>query len=114
MGFSRGGRPVIYQSEQEYFLLHDSANWRHVTYDPNVTGFVDFTWEREWRLKASHIDLDPSFATLLVPTSECENRLISRFYDMECERTDFANAMLGGWYYSPKNLPFHIEVIDKN
>lgn len=42
--FELGGRPVIYQSKEEYDCLPESIKYRHVTYNP---GEIDFCWERE-------------------------------------------------------------------
>jgi hypothetical protein len=39
--FERGGRPVIYQADSEYELLHEIQRFRHVGYEPAT---VDFTW----------------------------------------------------------------------
>ncbi|MBN1254682.1 MAG: hypothetical protein JXA50_05350 [Deltaproteobacteria bacterium] len=63
--WERGGRPVIYQSDEEYNLLHEQQRWRHKIYDPLVG--IDFTWEREWRIKVDELDLDPSKTTVIVP-----------------------------------------------
>ncbi|EPZ1175212.1 hypothetical protein ACXKL1_000985 [Klebsiella oxytoca] len=60
--FELGGRPVIYQPSNELQLIDKSIRWRHVQYDPmkddaiNELG-VDFTWEREWRLKSDELDI---------------------------------------------------------
>jgi hypothetical protein len=54
--FERGGRPAIYQPDNEFDLLHERHRYRHVRYEP---GKVDYTWEREWRLAADEIDLEP-------------------------------------------------------
>lgn len=43
--FKQGGRPVIYQSEDEYKLLHRDQRYRHKQYEPDKD--IDFTWERE-------------------------------------------------------------------
>src|SRR5262245_35390730 len=47
--FERGGRPVIYQPDEEFDDLPESHRWRHVRFEP-LNG-VDFTWEREWRIQ---------------------------------------------------------------
>jgi hypothetical protein len=65
--FTRGGRPAIYQPDAEYDLLPESIRYRHVRYDP-IAG-VDFTWEREWRLFADELRLDPKETLVVVPTS---------------------------------------------
>jgi hypothetical protein len=69
--FAQGGRPVIYQPEAEYPLLHESQRWRHVRYEPPDPD-KDHTWEREWRVKADDLPLDPATATLVVPTRAWE------------------------------------------
>jgi len=66
--FSKGGRPVIYQSESEFELLSDELKYRHVRYEPNHG--IDFTWEREWRIKAESLILDPKETLVVVPDAE--------------------------------------------
>ena len=34
--YQEGGRPVIYQSDQEYDALPESHRWRHVRYEPDA------------------------------------------------------------------------------
>jgi len=67
--FNLGGRPVIYQPDAEYELLHETHKFRHVRYEPEKD--VDFSWEREWRLHANEIILPPEDVTLVVPTRSC-------------------------------------------
>lgn len=74
--FSQGGRPVIYQSNDEYDLLPDELKWRHVRYEPDSEAPIDFTWEREWRIQADALELDPSYAGIVVPDHEWAQRLI--------------------------------------
>jgi hypothetical protein len=66
--FERGGRPVVYQPARERDLLHASARYRHVTYDPADPGQRDVTFEREWRIPVAELPLDPVAMTLVVPT----------------------------------------------
>jgi hypothetical protein len=70
--FSKGGRPVIYQSEEEFSHLPESLQFRHVRYEP---GSVDYTFEREWRVRTDSLKLDPSETTVVVPTRGWEQRL---------------------------------------
>ena len=58
--YAQGGRPVIYQSYDEYEPLPPSHSWRHVTYDPTAARPVDFTWEREWRIHINEFRFDGS------------------------------------------------------
>lgn len=70
--FSQGGRPVIYQAHEEYELLHDSLKFRHVRYEPHRG--IDHTWEREWRIHADNMVLQPDETTFVVPTRAWERR----------------------------------------
>lgn len=62
----KGGRPAIYQSEEEYDLLHLSQQYRHKRYEPDKG--IDFTWEREWRIWVTELYLEPKETTLIVPS----------------------------------------------
>lgn len=66
--FARGGRPVIYQADNEYDPLPESHRWRHARYEPAAD--VDFTWEREWRIRTDSLALDPSKSLVIVPTAD--------------------------------------------
>lgn len=73
--FQLGGRPVIYQPGKDYDRLPDNFRWRHCTFDPPN---VDFTWEREWRIQAEHVGLDPAQTWVFVPTDEAAIALANR------------------------------------
>jgi len=75
--FAQGGRPVIYQPESEYELLHEEQRFRHVRYDP--TGAKDYSWEREWRVRADSLPLDPREVTFVVPTRKWEERFLEEY-----------------------------------
>ena len=66
--FSRGGRPVIYEPDDEYELLPESLRWRHVRYDPTAVPPIDFTWEREWRIPCAELPFGPDDATIVLPS----------------------------------------------
>ncbi len=74
--FEQGGRPVIYQPNSEYDVLPPSHKWRHVRYEPNADSVVDFTWEREWRLRVDELSFDPSVAAIVVPDRDWTLALI--------------------------------------
>ncbi len=76
MAIEQGGRPVIYQPDDEYDVLPDSHKWRHVCYEPNADPVIDFTWEREWRLPVGELSFDPSVAAILVPDRDWAQALI--------------------------------------
>lgn len=70
--YSLGGRPVIYQSNEEFDELPDSKKYLHVRFEPDRDH--DYTWEREWRVKCNSIQLDPGKTTVIVPSREWEER----------------------------------------
>ncbi|MBP2167947.1 hypothetical protein J2125_001139 [Erwinia toletana] len=76
--FIFGGMPVIYQPQEELQYLDESRWWRHVQFDPwcsIVTGkIVDFSWEREWRIKSKELSVFDSVA-IIVPNEEYLFRL---------------------------------------
>lgn len=77
------GRPVIYQSEEEYKILPEDMQWRHVRFEPNGDQWIDFTWEREWRINCKNFDgkvnFNSSVAKIVVPTVKWVDRLIDEF-----------------------------------
>jgi hypothetical protein len=66
--FKCGGRPVIYQPDSEFDLLPESHRFRHVRYEPD-TG-VDFSWEREWRIRTDELSIRPDDVTAIVPNRD--------------------------------------------
>jgi len=90
--FERGGRPVIYQPDSDFDLLHDSQKYRHVRYEHGV---VDFTWEREWRISADFLEIDPSTATLVVPNRDWERWALNRHTEMLSRRAMVLDGQIG-------------------
>jgi hypothetical protein len=88
--YSKGGRPVIYQTKKEYDELPESHKYRHVTYDPIKK--IDFTWEREWRIRTDSLPLDEDETTLIVPTRDWAEKLRSEF-----EQKDFEKSLKMGF-----------------
>lgn len=64
--YEKGGRPVIYQSDDEFDLLGEDAKYKHKVYNPFFKN-QDFSWEREWRIKTEELKLDPKKTTIIVP-----------------------------------------------
>ena len=73
--FGQGGRPVIYQTNLEFANLPENLRWRHVRYEPNQEPPVDFTWEREWRIRTDFLRISRDAAWLVVPTVKWSYRL---------------------------------------
>jgi hypothetical protein len=76
--FSNGGRPVIYQPENQYQLLSEHHRYLHVNYDPLQD--VDTTWEREWRILTKKLELDEANVTIFVSNRKYAKKLIEEFY----------------------------------
>jgi len=77
--FLRGGRPVIYQPDQEYDLLPYELRYRHVRYEPHRG--IDYSWEREWRIWIDELWLEPDNTTLVVPNREWVYRIKEPYFD---------------------------------
>jgi len=77
--FQRGGRPVIYESNEEYYSLPDSNKWRHMLYDPCRNPPIDFSWEREWRIQCEYLHFERNEASIVLPDESWANRLINEY-----------------------------------
>ena len=67
VAYLAGARPVIYQPRCDLSLLHPSKRHLHVTFD--LIQSIDFTWEREWRLRMDQFGLIPDIVQVVVPTA---------------------------------------------
>ena len=76
--YNQSGRPVIYQSEQEYSQTFEEQRYRHVRYEPN--NGIDFTWEREWRIKCGQLSLQPEHTTIIVKNKRYREQLLEKYY----------------------------------
>lgn len=69
----RGGRPVIYEAETEFDNLPDNLKYLHVRYDLRAEPPIDFTWEREWRVRIDELPFTPRDITVILPSRDwCE------------------------------------------
>ena len=68
--YDRGGRPVIYQPDIDFGILPEELRWRHVRYEPTGEQAIDFTWEREWRMRCDELTFSPADASIVVPNEE--------------------------------------------
>lgn len=75
--YNLGARPVIYQSEDEYKILPDEIKYRHVKFDLTGDNKIDWTWEREWRLKMDELILDSQKVTIIVPNRKILRGIIA-------------------------------------
>jgi len=84
--FEQGGRPVIYDHPDTFNLFPEDQSYRFVPYNP-VEG-VDFTWEREWRIKTDYLKLDPKETLVVVPESDEAFEIVYEFADTEADWDD--------------------------
>lgn len=103
--FAQGGRPVIYDHPNAFDSLPKDQIFRFVPYDPG--NGVDFTWEREWRIKADYLRLDPKETLVVVPTSDEAFELVYEFADIEPDGDED-----GPWgvYHKPKWLAVSLDI----
>ena len=97
--YSKGGRPVIYQSDSEYQLLPQELKWRHVRYEPNRDPPIDFTWEREWRIAENYLYLEREHMRVLVPNQKWADELIC-----ECENYEMGEYFFYATQYGQEYL----------
>ena len=105
--YVKGGRPVIYQSDEEFTLLHEKQRFRHACYEPDD---VDYTWEREWRIQTDELALDPTESTLVVPNRAWEKWALKQHTTMLSVRATFSRLGMG-----PKSItdfPWHFVVLE--
>jgi len=102
--FAAGARPAIYQPDNEFELLCERQQFRHVRYEPGTT---DYTWEREWRLRADALELNPDHVTLIVPTRAWERWALKKHANEARPRNI---ALQGLAPIAP--FPWHIAVLE--
>ena len=127
--YSLGGRPVIYQSDEEYEYLHQLHRYRHVRYEPHNN--IDFTWEREWRANTPFVPVSPQHVILVMPNVEWKDYLLNEFNQLELSKyhyyerhREYVTVMQGydpldyymDYYAGPKyemqDFPYRVILID--
>jgi len=104
--FSKGGRPVIYDHPEFLKEFPENMKYRFVPYDPE--NGIDYTWEREWRIKADFIQLDPNETLVIVPTSEEAFDIVYEFANIEADFDEDGSPM--GIYHVPKWLAVSLDI----
>lgn len=104
--FGKGGRPVIYDQPSNFDEYTPSQKYRFVPYDPN--NGIDYTWEREWRIKADEMILDPKETLVVVPTSEEAFDLVYSHSDLKPDYDDDGSVM--GAYHEAKWLAVSLDL----
>jgi hypothetical protein len=104
--FAKGGRPVIYDHPAN-FGSFSSEKYRFVPYDP-VNG-VDFTWEREWRIKTDCLILEPHETLVVVPSSWEAFDLVYELADLQPDDYD-DEGLPNHVYHKPKWLAVSLDI----
>jgi hypothetical protein len=73
--FERGGRPVIYEPDSDFDLLPEDLRWRHVRFEQTGQKVIDWTWEREWRIRCNELPFSPSDVAVVVSNEEWARKL---------------------------------------
>lgn len=86
--YRRGGRPVIYGADADYDSLPEAMKYRHVRMEYEVphgagagTYDIDFTWEREWRIKTDALPIAPEEVTIVVPDRPAKDVFAAQWKD---------------------------------
>jgi hypothetical protein len=109
--FEQGGRPVVYDHPDAIAEFSASQRYRYVPYDPCAG--IDFTWEREWRVKSSTLLLDPKHTLVIVPTSAEAFELVYGYANLEADwdvEGSQGEAYITGTYHSPKWLAVSLDL----
>ncbi len=105
--FEQGGRPVIYQPEEEFELLTEELRFRHVRYEPSRN--IDHTFEREWRIKTERLTLEPKSCTLVVPSRGWDYRFREEHVEHDMR---IAGTLRVGPFARITNFDWHFLALD--
>jgi hypothetical protein len=81
--FRQGGRPVIYEHPANHNALPEALKYRFVPYDP--VAWIDFSWERECRIQADYLKLEPTETLVIVPSATEAFDLVYEFAKEEVD-----------------------------
>jgi hypothetical protein len=81
--YGRGGRPVIYAPAETCDQLPQVLQHLFVRFEPPD---VDFTWEREWRIRADEFSINPEVAAVFVRTAAEAFEIMSEFAEPNGEK----------------------------
>lgn len=104
--FRLDGRPVIYQTDAEFALLRPENAWRHMHYDLSIPLPIDFTWEREWRIRTNHVDLSNQKFEVIVPDTAAEREFISAQSDSYYEAWSWSTVLGDAAWAYDEPLPW--------
>ncbi|MEN9404992.1 MAG: hypothetical protein RL091_3695, partial [Verrucomicrobiota bacterium] len=102
--FQLGGRPVIYQPDNEYLALPPALRWRHVRFEPLADPPIDWTWEREWRLPLQELTFTDKEIEVVVPDDAAAERFVREIEHethYNCMQWEVVLGRIAWMYYEP-------------
>tara|TARA_R110001592_G_scaffold210442_3_gene461939 strand:- start:2186 stop:2758 length:573 start_codon:yes stop_codon:yes gene_type:complete len=112
--YAQGGRPVIYQSDAEFGDLGESHRWRHVRYVPDAEPPIDFSWEREWRIRTDELELPPGESRIIVPHASWVDAITLEHSEEEQSRIYFESMSYGETVLNyPDDFYYAISVLNR-
>ncbi len=98
-----------YDNDKNYNKLPDDMKYRWVHYDP--THGVDYTWEREWRICADSLTLDPKQTLVIVPDATTAFQIVYGHAEEE-PIVDYSDGQvwIAGIYHEPKWLAVSLDL----
>ena len=109
--FEQGGRPVIYDHPDAFENFPQDLRYRFVPYNP-VRG-INYTWEREWRIKTDVLRLDPKHTLVIVPTADEAFELVYDFARIEADwdvEGGTGEGHISGFYHVPRWLAVSLDI----
>lgn len=93
------GRPALYMEESCHHKLADDIKWRYTKFEPTFDynqnpkkGVVDFSWEREWRVKGDlYLSECNDEYIVLVPNEDYKVKLEERINQIFTEKYEECN-----------------------
>lgn len=108
--FSQGGRPVIYQARIEHGYVAQDIHWKCVTYEPTAESWVDWTWQREWRIQKGELWLPPDKAILVTPSQQDAQNVIRFYNDFEKNDQEQGFRYIQHKFQTNGQCPYQISV----
>jgi hypothetical protein len=107
--FGQGDRPVIYEHISAFDTYGDAQRYRLVPFDPKHG--IDFTWEREWRIRADQLVLEPACTLVVVPTAPEAFHLMGSFVPSPAGGCSTASFDVQAQFHTPTWMAVSLDVL---
>ena len=78
---------------------------------PPEEGWIDWSWQREWRIQATRFYLPPEQTIFVVPSEEDKENLLARYQADEDGRALYEELVLCLCPNPPRDFPYPIKVL---